>query len=106
MLEPANRRTTQHNKEHMKTNCETLAGDLRTVVDDAEDLLKSTAGKFTDEVRTARGKLREAVEKGKKACESLEKRARLGAQAADRTVRDHPYEAVGISLIVGLLAGV
>jgi len=90
----------------MKTNCETLAGDLRTVVDDAEDLLKSTAGEFTDEVRTARSKLREAVEKGKQACESLEKKARLGAQAADRTVRDHPYEAVGISLIVGLLAGV
>lgn len=35
-----------------------------------------------------------------------EEKAREGAKAADKVVRDHPYQAVGIAFGLGLLIGV
>ncbi len=35
-----------------------------------------------------------------------EEKAKEGAKAADRVVRDHPYQALGIAFALGLLVGV
>jgi ElaB/YqjD/DUF883 family membrane-anchored ribosome-binding protein len=53
-----------------------------------------------------RAKLEAAVEKAKAACDSLEEKTLAAAKATDKAVREHPYQAVGIALGVGILIGV
>ena len=59
---------------------------------------------------TAKGelhaKLETAIEKAKHACERLEEKTAAAAKAADKIVREHPYQAIGIAFGIGLLAGV
>jgi ElaB/YqjD/DUF883 family membrane-anchored ribosome-binding protein len=51
-------------------------------------------------------KLETAVGKAKDACERLEEKTLAAAKAADKAVREHPYQAVGIAFGVGVLIGV
>ena len=53
-----------------------------------------------------RVKLESAIEKAKDACERLEGKTVAAAKAADRVVREHPYQAIGIGFAAGLLIGV
>ena len=51
-------------------------------------------------------KLESAIEKAKDACERLEEKTVAAAKAADKAVREHPYQAIGIGFALGLLIGV
>jgi ElaB/YqjD/DUF883 family membrane-anchored ribosome-binding protein len=53
-----------------------------------------------------RAKLEAAVEKAKAVCERLEEKTVDAAKATDKTIREHPYQAIGIAFGVGLLIGV
>ena len=53
-----------------------------------------------------RVKLESAIEKAKDACERLEGKTVAAAKAADKVVREHPYQAIGIGFAIGLLVGV
>ncbi len=53
-----------------------------------------------------RAKLEAAIEKAKTACQNLEEKTAAAAKAADRTVREHPYQAMGIAFGLGVLIGV
>ena len=53
-----------------------------------------------------RAKLDSAVEKAKAVCERLQEQTTAAANAADRTVHEHPYHAIGIAFGVGILIGV
>ncbi len=53
-----------------------------------------------------RAKLDAAVEKAKAVCERLEEKTVAAAKTADKTVREHPYQAIGIAFGLGLLIGV
>ena len=53
-----------------------------------------------------RAKLENAIEKAKDTCERLEEKTVAAAKTADKAVRTHPYQAVGIAFGVGLLVGV
>lgn len=89
---------------------EKLLSDLRILARDAEDLLKATAedvsDKLTDRAKEARGRLAETLEKAKATCQRLEAQTIATAKAADKVIRDHPYQAIGISFGLGLLIGV
>jgi len=52
-----------------------------------------------------RDKLESAVEKAKVLCERLQEQTTAAAKAADRTVRENPYQAVGVAFGLGILAG-
>ena len=52
-----------------------------------------------------RAKLESAIEKAKDACKGLQERTAAAAKATDKAVREHPYQAIGIALGVGLLVG-
>jgi len=52
-----------------------------------------------------RVKLESAVEKAKVLCERLQEQTTAAAKAADRTVRENPYQAVGVAFGLGILAG-
>ena len=90
----------------MKANTERLAQDMRVVIDDAEEILKSKAGELSEKARVARAELQDVLKSAKQTCLSLEGRVKDKAKAADRTVRTYPYQAIGIAAAVGLLAGV
>jgi len=53
-----------------------------------------------------RAKLDAAVEKTKAVCERLQEQTVAAAKASDKAVREHPYQAIGIALGVGVLIGV
>jgi ElaB/YqjD/DUF883 family membrane-anchored ribosome-binding protein len=80
--------------------------DLGTAVREGEDLLKAAAGEPGEKGRALRAKLETAVEKAKALYERLEEKTVAAAKAADQTVREHPYQAIGIAFGVGLLIGV
>ena len=83
-----------------------LASDLKAVVRDAEELMKATAGQAGEKVTELRGRLTAALESAKGTCHRLEEKTVAAAKATDRTIREHPYESIGIAFGVGLLVGV
>jgi ElaB/YqjD/DUF883 family membrane-anchored ribosome-binding protein len=85
---------------------ERLAGDLKAVVRDAEDLMKATAGHAGEKVSEIRHRLAAALESAKATCQRLEEKTIAAAKATDRTIREHPYESIGIAFGLGLLVGV
>jgi ElaB/YqjD/DUF883 family membrane-anchored ribosome-binding protein len=85
---------------------EKLLQDLKAVVRDGEDLLKAGVNQLSERGMAARERLASALEVAKETRRKLEARARDGARAADRAVREHPYESIGVAFGVGLLIGV
>jgi ElaB/YqjD/DUF883 family membrane-anchored ribosome-binding protein len=83
-----------------------LAGDLKAVVRDAEELMKVTAGQAGEKVAEMRSRLAAALEAAKTTCHRLEEKTVAAAKATDRTIREHPYESIGIAFGIGLLVGV
>ena len=83
-----------------------LARDLKAAVHDAEALLQATANDASEKAKEARTKLSEAIGRAKASCQQLEQKATAAAKAADRVIRDHPYESIGVAFGVGLLIGV
>jgi ElaB/YqjD/DUF883 family membrane-anchored ribosome-binding protein len=85
---------------------ERLASDLKAVVRDAEELLKATASQAGEKVSEVRARLATALESAKATCHRLEEKTVAAAKATDQTIREHPYESIGIAFGVGLLVGV
>jgi len=85
---------------------ERLASDLKAVVRDAEELMKATAGQAGEKISEVRKRLATALESAKATCHRLEEKTIAAAKATDQTIRDHPYESIGIAFGVGLLVGV
>ena len=90
-----------------------LMTDLRAVIADAEDLLRSTAGEVSDSAIEARSRITLRLQQAKDNLLQLQEaalvRARAAGHAADDYVRENPWTAVGtaagIGLVVGLLIG-
>ena len=83
-----------------------LTSDLKAVVRDSEELMKATAGQVGEKVSEMRSRLAAALESAKATCQRLEEKAVVAAKATDRTIREHPYESIGIAFGLGLLVGV
>ena len=86
-----------------------LVADLKTVMEDAEALLKATStltGEKIQEVRArAEESLRQARQRVTEVEEEAMRRAREVAEAADEYVRENPWQSVGIAAGVGLVLG-
>ncbi len=82
-----------------------LVDDFRTLTHDAEMLLRSTAGDAGDQAREVRRKINQIVEAAKGSMETVQEKMVAGAKATDRTIRDHPYETLGIGFGVGMVIG-
>ena len=85
---------------------ERLSSDLRSVVQDAEELMQATAGQAGEKVSAVRGRLSAALETAKETCRRFEEKTVAAAKATDKTIRAHPYESIGIAFGLGLLVGV
>ena len=89
-----------------KVSTDKLVADLKAVARDTEELIKASAGELSDKAKEARARLAVALENAKDSCRRLEEKAVEGAKVADRTVREHPYQSMGVAFGMGLLIGV
>jgi ElaB/YqjD/DUF883 family membrane-anchored ribosome-binding protein len=53
-----------------------------------------------------KAKLENVIEKAKEVCERLQDQTAAAAKATDKTIREHPYHALGIAFGLGVLIGV
>ena len=83
-----------------------LAADFKVVVQDAEALLKATAGEVGEKAREARARLSASLQNCKVSLHKVEDKALAGAKVADKAIREHPYQSIGMAFGVGLLIGV
>jgi ElaB/YqjD/DUF883 family membrane-anchored ribosome-binding protein len=88
---------------------ERLMNDLKTLVNDAEELLKATASQAGEKISVARQKIEQSLVEGKKALADAEttllNKSKECAEIADDYVRENPWGAVGIAAAVGLAVG-
>lgn len=92
---------------------EKLMTDLRTVIADAEEVLRVTAGDAGAGAAELRVRMQERLAQAKVRLHDLQDaavaRAKAAGHAADDYVHDHPWQAValgaGVGLVVGLLIG-
>lgn len=89
-----------------EANMEKLVTDLKTLSHDAEAMLSATAGQAGEKVSELRARLNASLESAKATYRRIEERTIAGAKAADKTIREHPYETAGVAFGVGLLIGV
>lgn len=69
--------------------------ELRAVVGDAEELLKETAGQTGERIEKARQRMKESL-----------RRARQSARGLNERLREHPWPAVSLAALAGLIAGI
>jgi ElaB/YqjD/DUF883 family membrane-anchored ribosome-binding protein len=82
---------------------EKLVEDLKTLAGDAEALVKAAGGQLAEK---SKGELVAALERVKASCRAMQDHTITGAKSADRVIREHPYQSVGIAFGIGLLIGV
>jgi len=90
-----------------------LMNDLRTVISDAEEVLKVTADQATAGAAELRVRMQERLHQARVRLHDLQDhavaRAKAAGHAADDYVHDHPWKAIGAAagfgLIIGLLIG-
>jgi ElaB/YqjD/DUF883 family membrane-anchored ribosome-binding protein len=79
--------------------------DAGTLAEEAKALLAATAEVAEDKIVQARERLSAALERGREVWGTVQDGAVQGAKATDKTIRLHPYHAVGIAFGVGALVG-
>jgi ElaB/YqjD/DUF883 family membrane-anchored ribosome-binding protein len=88
---------------------EKLVGDLKTLIGDAEELLRASATQAGEKISVARQKIEQSLVEGKKTLADAEKvlikKSKEAADVADDYVRENPWSAVGIAAAVGLVLG-
>ena len=104
-------------KDKLVEDFRALAADgkelLRTVIDEAEELLKATASQAGEKAAVARERIQETLHQAKvklaQAEDVVVQRSKQAARVTDDYVRENPWQAVGaaagIGLVIGLLIG-
>ncbi len=96
-----------------RASTDRLMQDLQAVLEDADALLRATAGQAGEKLQQARARAEETVRQARErleiAQEDIALRAREVADQADRYVRDNPWRAVGVAagvaFVIGLILG-
>jgi ElaB/YqjD/DUF883 family membrane-anchored ribosome-binding protein len=86
-----------------------LVEDLKTVVRDAEELLRATAGQTGEKIENVRARAQESLRSVKarlaETGAEIEGRARAAAKSTDAYVHENPWTAVAIAAGIGFLVG-
>lgn len=84
--------------------------DMRTVISDAENLLRATANQAGEQIAVARERIQESMHQAKvKLAEAeavLRERASQAARYTDEYVHDNPWHAIGVAAGIGLVLGI
>jgi ElaB/YqjD/DUF883 family membrane-anchored ribosome-binding protein len=86
-----------------------LISDFKTVVADAEELLRATAGQAGERLSVARDRLSERLKTARGRLDqtdsAVRERANEAAQVTNEYVRTNPWTAVGVAAAVGVILG-
>lgn len=86
-----------------------LMDDLRTVVADAEELLKATASQTGERIAAARAKAEESLKSARAGLAAAQAavvaKTKEAAMATDEYVRANPWQSVGVAAAVGVVLG-
>lgn len=86
-----------------------LTQEMRTLVSDAEEMLRAASKQGGEQLGAARERLERSVSVAKSELSNLESavidRARRTARETDAYVHEHPWTAVGVGAGIGLLLG-
>lgn len=89
---------------------DTLVEDLKTVMRDAEALIKATSAQTGEKILEVRARAEESLRAARERLSGLEdealKRAREVADATEEYVRENPWQSIGIAAGVGLVLGI
>jgi ElaB/YqjD/DUF883 family membrane-anchored ribosome-binding protein len=87
-----------------------LVTDMKAVIADAEELLKATAGATGERINAVRARAEESLRNARQKLANLDdlvvNQTKEAAKQADTYVHEHPWGAVGIAAVAGLLVGV
>jgi ElaB/YqjD/DUF883 family membrane-anchored ribosome-binding protein len=101
--------STSTNATPNEVTTDQLLTDLKTVMNDAEALLRATSAQTGEKIQEVRARAEESLRQAKARLGSIEeealRRAREVADATDEYVRENPWQSVGIAAGVGLLLG-
>lgn len=90
-------------------NRERIVGDLKTLMNDAEELLRATTSQAGEKITVARQKIEQSLVEGRKAVADAEKtfmkKSKEAAEIADDYVRENPWSAIGIAAGIGVVLG-
>ena len=89
----------------MNKETHAVSDAMGALAEDARNLMTATADVAGEKVGEARNRLAAALERGKEIYGRVREKAVEGAKAADEAVHEHPYQAIGIALGVGVLIG-
>jgi ElaB/YqjD/DUF883 family membrane-anchored ribosome-binding protein len=86
-----------------------LLDDLRLVIKDAEDLLRSTGQQVDEGYQLARTRFESTLSSAKSGLSTLEDRVTVSTRDAlettDQYVQSHPWQSVGVGALAGLVVG-
>lgn len=90
-------------------NKDKLMGDLRTVVADAEEVLRMTADEVGEGAAGLRSRVKDRMNQAKDDLVRLQEVAMAKAQevgdAADEFVHENPWKSIGVAAGIGLVVG-
>ena len=90
-------------------NRDKFVQDMRTVISDAEELLRATASQAGEKIGVARERFQDSLHQAKvKLAEAeamVSERARQAARYTDDYVHENPWRAIGVAAGIGLLLG-
>lgn len=90
-------------------NKDKLISELRTVISDAEELLRMTADEAGDGAASLRGRVKDRMNQAKDDLMRLQAaamdRAREAGDAADEFVHENPWQSIGVAAGIGLVVG-
>lgn len=93
----------------MSVQGEKLMADFRTLIDDTEELVRVTTAQAGEKIADVRQRAQQAANKVKPQLAELQstvaRNARGTAAATEHYVREHPWTAVGLSAVVGMVLG-
>lgn len=89
---------------------EELLQEVRSVLDDVEELYHSSVEEGSKEAELLRGKLQRKLQAAQRKLGDFEEvaaeRVKQTARQADQLVQDKPYYAMGFAALAGLVVGV
>ncbi len=95
--------TSAKNEQH-------ASASLRALIDEAQQVLKTTARAGDERLETVRHRLQDEVRFLRTQLDDLESqtatRLRDAAKNTDHAVHQHPYAAMGLAAVAGVLLGV
>lgn len=88
---------------------EKILGNMKNIIDEAENWLASSAAESGEELREVKEKFNVTLQTAKTDLLKIEAnmlaRTKLAAKSADAYVQDHPWQAVGFGAAIGLALG-